>query len=260
VNVTLDAGDCSTPFSTFVNLTPAVGSASEYLADTQRIGYGSTGFETFTFDVPDRFRGKTATLRFESSGPTVYLDNVFFKSQHLLLGNPTEARKLDNANTYANNYLLEKPQFAISYINNDLIPNWSAWQLNADWTGGASRPSDYFFGDPAITSLGWIGVDKPDYKGKYSDGTPKGNLPQLDPNGKPYKLAPGHLTPVDQRDRSIKDIWSTYLTTNIVPKDSWRVVVIDRPGLGLVDINSSNTHAFALIAENELPNPGQSTV
>jgi hypothetical protein len=58
VNVTMEATDGSAPWSTFVNLTQAEGTATSYLADTQRIGYGITGFETFTVDVPDRFRGK----------------------------------------------------------------------------------------------------------------------------------------------------------------------------------------------------------
>jgi hypothetical protein len=32
---------------------------------------------------------------------------------------------------------------------------------------------------------------------------------------------------------------------------------MDRPGLGIADINSNNTHAFALLAANELPEAGQ---
>jgi DNA/RNA endonuclease G (NUC1)/PKD repeat protein len=273
-------------------------------------------------DIPDAWRGKVGTLRFEldNSSQDIYLDNIFFKSQHLLLGNPTEARNPNNAESIKNNYLSEKPQFTVSYSKDDNIPNWSAWQLNNSWTGTEKRPSDYFAGDPAITSLGWIGVDNPDYAGEYSDGTPKANLPQINPDDNlPYKLAPGHLAPVDQRKRSLKDIWATFLTTNIVPQfdklnspvwanlekfektlatrannqrelyiysgsvgtkankpsinitdrpDSpydirvpaslWRVVVVmDTPGLGISEINSSNTHAFALLAANELPEAGQ---
>ncbi|AFZ38163.1 outer membrane adhesin like protein (plasmid) [Stanieria cyanosphaera PCC 7437] len=307
-----------------INLTSAIGSQPEYEDDRYRIGYGKNGFETFSLDVPDELRGKVVSLNFEVVGSeTVYLDNVFFQSQHLLLGNPTEARQPDDTTPYIDNYLLEKPQFSVSYSKNDNIPNWSAWQLNSNWTGNASRPKpDKFFGDPMITSLGWVGVDHPtDYEREYSDGTPKTNLPQINPkDGKPYKLAPGHLVSVSQRSRSLKDIWSTYLTTNIVPQfdklntpvwnnlenhfekklvtrtndrrelyiysgsvgtksdkpsinitdqpdspydirvpeDLWRVIVVlERPGLGLADINPSNTKAFALIAANELPTPGQ---
>ena len=55
-----------------------------------RIGYGYQGFETFQVNVPDEMRGKTARLRFELHGDTeVYIDNVFFKSEHLKFGNPS---------------------------------------------------------------------------------------------------------------------------------------------------------------------------
>jgi hypothetical protein len=65
---------------------------------SNRIGYAENGFQTFQVDIPNEFRGKTVELRFELSGSkTVYLDNVFFKSQHLLFGSPIlegkEARK-----------------------------------------------------------------------------------------------------------------------------------------------------------------------
>ena len=304
-----------------INLTPALNNPTTYEDDRYRIGYGEKGFETFHLDVPDELRGKVVSLEFEVDGSEkVYLDNVFFKSKHLLFGNPTEARQPEGANPYQNNYLLEKPQFSVSYSKNDNIPNWSAWQLNRNWTGNAPR-INRFFGDPDITSLGWVGVDDPtDYEDEYSDGTPKANLPQLDPAGDPYKLAPGHLSPVSHRKRHKKDVVSTFLTTNIVPQfdklnspvwrdlennfekklvtrnnnqreiyiysgsvgtkqdkpninitdrpdspydirvpeDLWRVVIVlEEPDLGITDINSSNTKAFALIAANELPTPGQ---
>jgi DNA/RNA non-specific endonuclease len=176
-----------------VLLQAAKGTAAAYSEDRWRIGYGETGFETFTIDVPDALRGKVATLKFVlDGGGEVYIDNVFFKSQHLLLGNPTEARNPDagssGVDSYKNNYLLEKSQFTASYSENDNIPNWSAWQLNRNWTGNEDRPSDYFFGAPVLDALDWTQVFDTDYRGTYPDGTPKANLPQLDPQGKPYKL------------------------------------------------------------------------
>ena len=97
LRVTLEATDGS-GISTQIELQEAGGTAGQYLNDTRRIGYGETGFETFTFDVPDNLRGKIATLRFElAGGQEIYLDNIFFKSQHLLFGNPSEARKPDIA-------------------------------------------------------------------------------------------------------------------------------------------------------------------
>jgi DNA/RNA endonuclease G (NUC1) len=204
VNVTLDAGEGSTPFSTFVNLTPAVGSASEYLADTQRIGYGSTGFETFTFDVPDRFRGKTATLRFESIGPTVYLDNVFFKSQSLLLGNPTLNGNIALPElTQPNNYLLEKTQYTVSYNSSDKGPNWVSYQLNRSWLGSLRRPDDAWQPDPQLPSILPVTTTE-----NYA------NLPGE------LIIHRGHMVTQSHRNRASKDQLATYLTSSILPQHS----------------------------------------
>jgi hypothetical protein len=108
--------------------------------------------------VPDALRGKVATLRFELTGGEVYVDNVFFKSQHLLLGNPGEARTLDApvSNSYYNNYLLEKPQYAVSYSGDSKIPNWSSWQINQTWLGSGRPGNETFFRDPILENLGII--------------------------------------------------------------------------------------------------------
>jgi large repetitive protein len=166
--------------------------------------------------VPDRFRGKTATLRFESSGDTIYLDNVFFKSQQLLLGNPTDARATDTAsNQYLNNYLLEKPQYSVSFSGDDHILNWSAWQLNNSWFGTQDAGRD-FRRDPKLDQLGIISAKGSDY-----------DRPQatIDPGptnsaGNFYKFEPGHLAAYSDRKRSTKDNAATNLTSNIVPQQS----------------------------------------
>jgi DNA/RNA endonuclease G (NUC1) len=199
-----------------IYLREAIGTASEYANDRWRIGYGETGFETFTIDVPDEFRGKVATVSFElSGGNPVYLDNVFFKSQHLLLGNPTEARTPDGpiSNLYYNNYLLEKPQYAVSYSGDSHIPNWSVWQVNKTWVG-SERPRDYFFRDPQLESLGLVSAKDEDYERPLSNIIPG----PTQPDGQPYKLAPGHLAPNADRGRNLKDSISTFLTSNIVPQ------------------------------------------
>jgi large repetitive protein len=135
-----------------IKLEKAKGTATAYSDDRWRIGYGETGFETFTIDVPDALRGKVATLRFELSGGEVYIDNVFFKSQHLLLGNPTEARKPDSVGAFADNYLLEKSQYAVSYSEDGNTPNWSSWVLNSSWFKTNSRDGSKFYPDPQVPS------------------------------------------------------------------------------------------------------------
>lgn len=90
-----------------INFTEAQGTPGAYLEDRYKIDYGTQGFETFHLDVPNTLRGQMATLTFKVNGGTVYLDDVFFKSQNLLMGNPSEARYTpENPEAYANNYLL----------------------------------------------------------------------------------------------------------------------------------------------------------
>jgi DNA/RNA endonuclease G (NUC1) len=204
VNVTMEATDGSAPWSTFVNLTAAAGTATSYLADTQRIGYGTTGFETFTFDIPERFRGKTATLRFEASGGTVYLDNVFFKSQHLMLGNPTQNGQIAlPKTTQSNNYLLEKPQYVTSYNSSQKGPNWVSYQLNRSWLGSLRRPDDEWQPDPQLPST--------------FPRTTTENYVNLSGERVIHR---GHMVTQSHRNRARKDQWATYLTASMLPQHS----------------------------------------
>jgi DNA/RNA endonuclease G (NUC1) len=215
LNVTLEATDGSGSFSSWVNLTAAAGNAPSYLADTQRIGYGTTGFETFTVDVPDRFRGKAANVRFELKGTDaiVYLDDIGFKSQHLFLGNPTEARHPDVASpiftNYTNNYLLEKPQYAVSYNSDTNIPNWVAWQLNDTWRVTRSGIRlDNFTADTTLPN-GFYQVARTDYT--EDDGR---EIRIVD--GATY--IKGHMVPSTDRNRNKKDNTAVNLMSNIVPQ------------------------------------------
>jgi DNA/RNA endonuclease G (NUC1) len=183
--------------------TWGVQAAADYNADRWRIGYGEVGFETFMIDVPDVLRGKVGTLRFElTGGGAVYLDNVFFKSQHLLLGNLTEARHPNSAGSYISNYLLEKPQFTVSYNENTKVPNWVAWQLNKSWLGSESKRPD-FFADPALAN-DFTAISHNDY------------LSSINPDRADYDR--GHLAPSAHRKRDLKDNIATFLTTNILPQ------------------------------------------
>lgn len=59
-------------------------------------------------------------------------------SPHLKLGNPSNANTND-----LNNYLIEKPQYALSYNCETGIPNWVSWQLNSSWLGSVDRSEDF---------------------------------------------------------------------------------------------------------------------
>jgi DNA/RNA endonuclease G (NUC1) len=205
LTITLRAADGTTE-TQVIKLQEAVGSASEYANDRWRIGYGETGFETFTIDVPDEFRGKVATVSFElSGGNPVYLDNVFFKSQHLLLGNPTlngqEARP--NVSTNANNFLIEKPQYSLSYDNSDRGPNWVSYQLNRTWLGNLRRPSDSWKPDPQLPST--------------LPATTTENYANLAGDEQIHR---GHMVTQSHRDRTRKEQQATFLTSSMLPQQA----------------------------------------
>ncbi|MGB6015803.1 MAG: DNA/RNA non-specific endonuclease, partial [Nodosilinea sp.] len=238
-------------------LQPAIGTATSYLTDTRRIGYGQRGFETFTINIPESLRSKTATLSFELADAInfVLLDNVFFKSQHLLLGNPAldgqEARNGSGANK--NNFLVEKPQYAASYNEDNKGSNWVSWYTDKTWLGdfksigkedAASDPNypyrsvDYAWMPDEFLLRNNVGTSIPtDYA--VNDGI----------NGAPT-YDRGHLVADSYRNRTRKDQVSTYLTTNVLPQESgtnrfgaWRR--FEDFGESLVDTKGWNLYTIA---------------
>lgn len=59
-----------------------------------------------------------------------------FGSIHLLMGSPSNATTNPNN---ANDFLLVKRQYALSYNNSKGTANWVSWQLNASWQGSVDR-------------------------------------------------------------------------------------------------------------------------
>ncbi|MGK7950263.1 MAG: DNA/RNA non-specific endonuclease [Xenococcaceae cyanobacterium] len=93
---------------------------------------------------------------------------------HLKYGNPSNANSKDT-----NNYLLAKPQYALSYNCKTGIPNWVSWQLDRSWLGNVDR-SDDFRPDSDLPN-GCYAVRPNDYRGSGYD---RGHLaPSGDPAG-----------------------------------------------------------------------------
>ncbi len=111
----------------------------------------------------------------------------------LLLGNPSNATP-NVANE--NNYLMQKPQYTLSYNRQKATPNWVAWRLDSSWLGSTPRQDDYR-PDPALPA-GWYQVVDGDYSGSG--------------------YTRGHMTPSGDRTRSIPDNSATFLMTNFVPQ------------------------------------------
>jgi endonuclease G, mitochondrial len=111
----------------------------------------------------------------------------------LLLGNPSNATA--NVNNPAN-YLMQKPQYSLSYNRDNGGANWVAWRLDASWLGTADRQDD--FRPDETLPAGWYRVTSEDYTGSGFDR--------------------GHMTPSGDRTRSATDNSATFLMTNILPQ------------------------------------------
>ncbi|MBO0939488.1 DNA/RNA non-specific endonuclease [Fibrella sp. HMF5335] len=117
--------------------------------------------------------------------------SISFVSEHLTLGNPSEAAQTD-----PNNYLLTKPQFALCFNKSRGIANWVSWHLSLDWRGNAARTKS-FRPDPDLPA-GFSTIKTADYERTGFDR--------------------GHLCPSDDRDKSPTDNAATFVLSNVVPQ------------------------------------------
>ncbi|MBP3741643.1 MAG: DNA/RNA non-specific endonuclease [Treponema sp.] len=124
----------------------------------------------------------------------------------LYWGNPSEAISSLEEEGAAENFLMEKPQFTLSYNNKTHNPNWVAWHLCAEDLGDADRANN--FRPDQTLPLGWYAVRKADYKFTA------------------YGFDRGHLCPSADRTASEEDNSETFLMTNMVPQspDNNRIV------------------------------------
>ena len=131
----------------------------------------------------------------------VQATDLNYGSIHLLMGNPSNAMPMvENPS----NYLMLKPQYALSYNRERNIPNWASWQLNQSWLGNAKRQDD-FRSDSTLPSS-WYRVRAVDYAKSGFDK--------------------GHVVSSEDRGKSDSDNSATFLMTNMIPQapDNNRVV------------------------------------
>ena len=62
------------------------------------------------------------------------------KGDHLAMGNPSSAT---NSIASADNYLMAKDQYALSYNNAKRTANWVSWHLSTAWIGPIDRRDDF---------------------------------------------------------------------------------------------------------------------
>lgn len=94
-------------------------------------------------------------------------------------------------------YLMRKPQYALSYNSVRNIPNWVSWELNEGWFGSVPRHKGKFLEDRDLPQ---------DFKRANHD----------DYTGSGYDR--GHMVRSEERTRTNEDNRSTFLMTNILPQ------------------------------------------
>ncbi len=112
-------------------------------------------------------------------------------SVHLTMGNPSGASA-----DQPNNYLMEKPEYTLSYNRDKGGPNWVSWHLSDDWVGSLPR-FDTFRPDPAVPA-DWYRVNSFDFANSGFDR--------------------GHMVPNADRDKSgaFATNQATFLMSNML--------------------------------------------
>lgn len=111
-------------------------------------------------------------------------------NEHLAMGTPVDGDSSDD-------YLMTKPQYALSYNKNKNNPNWVSYSLNASHFGDVPRFKGKFLADEALPE-GFYRVRHDDYVGSGFDR--------------------GHMVRSEERTRTAEDNKATFLTTNILPQ------------------------------------------
>jgi len=118
-------------------------------------------------------------------------------AEHMVMGNPSGA--VTDVNTPLD-YLMMKPQYALSYNNDKGTANWTSWHLDSTWVTGVTDRQDDFRPDDTLP---------PSFK-HVSNGY----------NFATYQFDRGHMTPSADRTSSIPDNSATFLMTNMIPQAS----------------------------------------
>jgi endonuclease G, mitochondrial len=166
----------------------------------------STSLQTATFTVNNGNAIRFEIRKVSGGANRINVDNVNlgdFSSptptptpaagEHLTMGNPSNA--ITNVNQ-TNNYLMDKPQYALSYSRDNGGPNWVSWHLDTSWLGSTPRQDD-FRADTTLPT-GWYRVQATDYSGSGFDR--------------------GHMCPSADRTVTVTANSSTFLMTNMIPQ------------------------------------------
>ncbi len=167
-------------------------------------GFGSASFSSYISGLSANTLYHVRAYATNSEG-TSYGDDVVFTTMmdipvltdndNMLLGNPSGA--VTNI-LYADNYLMVKPQYCLSYSNSKLTPNWTSWHVYSGDLGSTSRQDD--FREDITLPSGWYQVTATDYQ--YST----------------FGFDRGHMCPSADRTLTVSDNSATFLMTNMIPQ------------------------------------------
>lgn len=180
-------------------LWASTNSGGSYSKVGNTISTTSTTLKTASFAVNNpglirfslrKVSGGANRLNFDNITISAYTTPPPPTGEHLTMGNPSNAATNINQPT---NYLLDKPQYAVSY-NRDLgRPNWVSWHLDSSWIGSTPRQDD--FRNDTTLPAGWYQVKATDYSGSGFDR--------------------GHHCPSGDRTNTVASNSATFLMTNI---------------------------------------------
>jgi len=106
------------------------------------------------------------------------------------MGVPTDATPDDE-------YLMRKPQYALSYNSERNGPNWVSWELNQGWFGSVPRHKGKFLEDRDLPQ----GIKRANHDDYTNSGYDR-----------------GHMVRSEERTRTDEDNRTTFLMTNILPQ------------------------------------------
>jgi DNA/RNA endonuclease G (NUC1) len=193
----------------------AGGAASFTVAPSSTTTYSVTGVTSSAGCSLSSITGVTVTITVTGSPA----DTIPTMDDNMAMGNPSGAT---TSTSDVNNYLMVKPQYALSYNNSKGEANWVSWHLSTAWKGSAVR-CDCFYQDSTLPS-GYYRAATGNYTGSGFDR--------------------GHMCPSDDRDLNDADNMATFKMTNIAPQ---------APNLNQITWESLESYCRALIyAGNEL--------
>lgn len=162
----------------------------------------STTLNTVKFEVNDTESVRYGIQKISGGSNRINIDNVEMNvggtgggddpglDSNLTFGNPSDAA------SDPENYFLDKPDFTLSYNNDNGTPNWVSWHLSAAWTGNTPR-CNCFKSDTTLPS-NFFRATKGDYTNSGFDR--------------------GHLCPSADRNGNEASNENTYYMTNIAPQ------------------------------------------